>query len=343
VATIKDVAREAKVSVATVSRAFNDSGPVSEETRQRIRDVAERLRYSPHGVARSLITSTTHTIGTLLPELYGEFYAELIRGMDQAARRSGYYLLVSSSRDAQDEFEAALRAMRGRVDGLIAMSPHLDAASVLANVPTALPTVLLNCAVSGDGYDAFTIENHRGAYDMVRHLLGVGHRAIAMITGAAGTYDASERLRGYRKAMREAGIDVPNEWELAGDFSEASGHRAVESLLALDPRPTAIFAANDSMAIGAMSALREAGLRVPEDMAVAGFDDIPIARYTSPPLTSVHVSIAELGGRAVETLLHAMVHKGAHTRRHQRLATTLVVRQSCGSRTTDKLGAHHSG
>jgi len=330
------------VSVATVSRAFNDSGPVSEETRRRIRDVAERLRYSPHGVARSLITSTTHTIGTLLPELYGEFYAELIRGMDQAARRSGYYLLVSSSRDAQDEFEAALRAMRGRVDGLIAMSPHLDAASVLANVPPALPTVLLNCAVSGDGYDAFTIENRRGAYDMVRHLLGVGHRAIAMITGAAGTYDASERLRGYRKAMREAGIDVPNEWELAGDFSEASGHRAVELLLALDPRPTAIFAANDSMAIGAMSALREAGLRIPEDMAVAGFDDIPIARYTSPPLTSVHVSIAELGGRAVETLLHAMVHKGAHTRRHQRLATTLVVRQSCGSPTTDKLGAHRS-
>ena len=113
------------MSVATVSRAFNDSGPVSEVTRQRIRDVAERLRYSPHGVARSLITNTTHTIGTLLPELYGEFYAELIRGMDQAARRSGYYLLVSSSRDAKDEFEAALRAMRGRVDGLVAMSPHL--------------------------------------------------------------------------------------------------------------------------------------------------------------------------------------------------------------------------
>ena len=135
--TISQVAARAGVSRATVSRAFNDSGPVSEATRQRIRDVAERLRYSPHGVARSLITSTTHTIGTLLPELYGEFYAELIRGMDQAARRSGYYLLVSSSRDAKDEFEAALRAMRGRVDGLIAMSPHLDAASVVANVPPA--------------------------------------------------------------------------------------------------------------------------------------------------------------------------------------------------------------
>jgi LacI family transcriptional regulator len=191
--------------------------------------------------------------------------------------------------------------------------------------------VLLNCAVSGEGYDAFTIENRRGAYDMVQHLLGLGHRSIAIITGAEGTYDAAERLRGYRKAMREAGVAVPNEWEVPGDFSEASGHRAVAALLALSPRPTAVFAANDSMAIGAMSALREAGLRVPEDIAVAGFDDIPIARYTSPPLTSVHVSIAELGARAVETLLHAMANKGAHARRHQRLATTLVIRQSCGA------------
>ena len=131
--------------------------------------------------------------------------------------------------------------------------------------------------------------------------------------------------------MREAGVDVPNEWELPGDFSEASGHRAVGALLALDPRPTAVFAANDSMAIGAISALREAGLRVPEDMAVTGFDDIPIARYVSPPLTSVHVSIAEMGARAVKTLLDAMVNKDAHTRRHQRLETTLVIRESCGS------------
>ena len=152
-----------------------------------------------------------------------------------------------------------------------------------------------------------------------------------MITGGRGTYDAAERLRGYREAMREAGVEVPNEWELAGDFSEASGHRAVarcwrsSRVRRRSSRRTTPWRSAQS------SALREAGLRVPEDMAVAGFDDIPIARYTSPPLTSVHVSIAELGGRAVETLLHAMVNKGAHTRRHQRLATTLVVRQSCGS------------
>ena len=330
-ATIKDVAREAKVSVATVSRVFNDSGPVSEETRQRIRDVAARLCYAPNGVARSLITSKTHTVGVLLPDLYGEFFSEVIRGMDQAAQSRGYHLIVSSSHDAKDEIETAILAMRGRVDGLIAMSPHLDAASLIANVPSTLPIVLLNCALPGEAYDALTIENQNGACAMVRHLIGLGHRAIAMITGADGNYDALERLRGYRKAMREADIEVPNDWELPGDFSEVAGYRAVGTLLALNPRPTALFAANDSMAIGAMSALREAGLRVPEDMAVAGFDDIPMARYMSPPLTSVHVDIAELGARAVKTLLHAVSNKNAHNRRHQRLATTLIIRRSCGA------------
>jgi len=331
VTTIKDVAREANVSVATVSRVFNGSGPVSEDTRQRVRDVAARLCYAPHGVARSLITSKTSTIGAILPDLFGEFFSEVIRGMDQAAQRSGYHLLVSSSHDAKDEVEAALRAMRGRVDGLIAMSPHLDAASIVANVPETLPIVLLNCAITGDDFDALTIENRRGARQMVRHLLGLGHQRIAIITGAAGNVDAAERLRGYRRAMQEAGVDVPNEWELPGDFTEASGYRAVKAVLALSPRPTAVFAANDAMAVGAMSALREAGFRVPDDMAVSGFDDIPLARYMSPPLTSVRVAMAELGARAVETLLHAVDNKNTHRRRHQRFPTTLVVRESCGA------------
>jgi LacI family transcriptional regulator len=332
VATIKDVAREANVSVATVSRVFNDSGPVSEETRLRIREVAARLRYSPHGAARSLITNKTSTIGVLLPDLYGEFFSEVIRGMDQAAQPAGYHLLVSSSHDAKDEIEAALRAMRGRVDGLIAMSPHLDAPSLVANVPPTLPIVLLNCAVTGNGYDALTIENRRGAHAMVRHLIGLGHRAIAIITGADGNYDAAERLRGYRRAMREAGIAVPNEWEMPGDFTESSGFRAATTLLALPTRPTAVFAANDAMAIGALSAFRDAGVLVPDHIAVAGFDDIPMAKYMSPPLSSVHVAIAELGTRAVETLVHAIDRKNEHSRRHQRLATALMIRKSCGMR-----------
>jgi LacI family transcriptional regulator len=332
VATIKDVAREANVSVATVSRVFNSSGPVSDATRDRIRDVAARLCYSPHGGARSLITNRTSTLGVLLPDLYGEFFSEVIRGMDQTAQRNGYHLLVSSSHDEKAEIEAALRAMRGRVDGLIAMSPHLDAPSLVANVPATLPVVLLNCEVRGDGYDALTIENRSGAYQMIRHLVALGHRSIAIIRGSDGNYDAEERLLGYRDALRESGIAPRAELEVAGDFTETAGFRGVAQLLALADRPTAVFAANDAMAIGALSALRDAEVLVPDDVAVVGFDDIPLARYMNPPLSSVHVAIAELGTRAVETLLHAIDRKNEHTRRHQRLETTLVIRRSCGTR-----------
>jgi LacI family transcriptional regulator len=335
VATIKDVAREAGVSVATVSRAFNESGPVSEETRQRIREVAARLQYAPHGGARSLITNKTSAIGVLLPDLYGEFFSEVIRGMDHAAQRHGYHLLVSSSHDAKNEIEAALLAMRGRVDGVIAMSPHLDAPALVANVPASLPVVLLNCPVEGDSYDALSIDNRDGAYAMVRHLAGLGHRAIAIIRGAQGNYDASERLEGYLDALRDLGLERRSQWEVAGDFTETSGYRAIAPLLALVDRPTAIFAANDSMAIGALSALRESGMRVPDDIAVTGFDDIPLARYMSPPLSSVHVAISELGMRGVETLLHAIDSKNTHVRRHDRLPTTLVIRRSCGALVAD--------
>jgi LacI family transcriptional regulator len=227
--------------------------------------------------------------------------------------------------------KAAIQGMRGRVDGLIAMSAHLDAASIVATVPDTMPIVLLNGAASPSRYDAISIDNRRGAFRVVRHLLALGHQRIAFISGATGNTDAAERARGYRRAMRDAGAAPPNEVEISSDSTESSGYHAAQRLLESTPRPTAIFAATDAMAIGAISALRDAGLRVPEDIAVAGFDDIPLARYMSPRLTSVHVGMAELGSRAVETLLHAVAHKDAHIRCHQRLQTRLVVRESCGA------------
>jgi len=328
--TIKDVAREAKVSVATVSRVLNGSGPVSEETGHRIREVAGRLRYVPHGGARSLITSKTDTLGVLLPDLYGEFFSEVIRGMDDTAQRYGFHLIISRSHAGKHGLETAMRAMRGRVDGVVAMSPDLDAESLL-NIPTTLPVVLL-CSVSpGNGLDSLTIDNCPGARAMVGHLIGLGHRRIAIIKGAARNYDAAERLRGYRLALREAGIGSDRSLEREGGFTEAGGYAAALELLEMEPRPTAIFAANDSMAIGALSALRESGVRIPEDMAVAGFDDIPLARYMDPPLSTVRVPIRDLGARAVEMLLHGVTHKNGHHRRRERVSTELVIRQSCGA------------
>lgn len=329
-ATIKDVAREASVSVATVSRVFNGAAVVRAETAQRIREVATALRYAPHGGARSLITKRTSTIGVLLPDLFGEFFSELIHGIDATARREGYHILVSRSWEGRTEIEEAMRAMRGRVDGVLVMSPDIDADSLL-NIPASLPVVLLCSPVSGFPADSVVIENFRGAREMVRHLTSLGHRRIAIVKGAAGNYDAAERLRGYRSALKESGIVAVPELEREGDFTEASGYAATLDLLAIDPRPTAIFAANDSMAIGALSALRESGVSVPGEIAVGGFDDIPLARYMDPPLSSVRVAIADLGARAVETLLNVIASETVHAPRRERVSTELVIRQSTGA------------
>jgi LacI family transcriptional regulator len=338
-ASIKEVALKAGVSIATVSRVLNDKGPVAEATRRRILEAIERLRYVPHGAARSLITNQTDTIGVLLPDLYGEFFSEVIRGIDQAARRNGLHVLISGFHSDRAEIEAVLRALRGRVDGLIVLSPDVDAQTLRRNLPETLPVVLLNTRIDRQtpqapstpealNFDAINTDNHGGALAMVRHLVALGHRRIALIRGPEENVDARERLRGYRDALRALG--VAESLELSGDFSEESGYRAGQRLLTLNPRPTAVFAANDSMAIGCLFALRAAGVRVPEDVALAGFDDIPIARYLSPSLSSVHVPIAELGTRAMERLLHAVENKNEHERRRETVATTLVVRGSCG-------------
>ncbi len=329
-ASIKEVALKAGVSVATVSRVINGTGPVAAETRSRIQDAIDKLRYVPHGAARSLITNQTDTVGVLLPDLHGEFFSEVIRGIDLAARRNAYHVLVSGFHSDRAEIEAVLRAMRGRVDGLIVLSPDVDAQTLQRNLPDTLPVVLLNTPVDGATFDSIQIDNHGGAYAMVRHLAGLGHHRIALIRGPKENVDAQERLRGYRDALCTLGLETSPDLEIAGDFSEDSGYRAGRDLLKMRPWPTAVFAANDSMAIGCLFALREAGVRVPDGVALAGFDDIPISRYLSPPLSSVHVPIAELGMRAMERLLHAVDHKNEHERRQETVPATLVVRGSCG-------------
>ena len=331
------MAREAGVSVATVSRVINGKGPVREATRRRIRRVVERLRYAPHGAARSLITRETRTLGVLLPDLFGEFFSELIRGIDLAARQSGYHLLVSGSHGDRLEVQALLRAIRGRVDGLIALSPDVNALAFEANLPAGFPVVLLNGGDRRSDYGSIRVDNYGGAFAMTRHLTGLGHRRIAFVTGPVRNPDASERLRGYRDAVGRHGRD--GALEIPGDFREDAGYRAASRLLTCKPLPTAVFAANDAMAIGLLCALRRRRVRVPEDLALAGFDDIPIAPFIAPPLTTVHVPIAELGSRATVRLLQALETGDGRTGREEILPTTLVVRSSCGAHLTARAGA----
>lgn len=339
--TIRDVARESGFSVATVSRVFNNSGAVREETRRRVVAVGGQLGYTPNRAARSLITRKTHTLGVVLPDLHGEFFSEVIRGIDRTAQSDGYHLLVSSSHNHKTEIETAVAAMHGRVDGLVVMSPGIGARVLVPGLPRNLPLVLLNCDVDGEMLDAVSIDNYGGACAMVEHLLAIGHRRIAIIQGEAKNFDARERLRGYRDALREGMVERSTSLELEGDFTESGGYRATRRILELNPRTTAVFAANDSMAMGALSAFREAGVEVPSEIAVAGFDDIPIARYASPPLTSVRVPIAELGRRATRKLLDAMKQDGSHAGKQEVLPTELVIRSSCGEvpRSTEGMAA----
>lgn len=330
--TIREVAQHAGVSVATVSRAFTGSGPVGVDTRERIERVARELRYVPNGAARSLTMSTTHTLGVLLPDLYGDFYSELLRGIDRAARRSHYHLLVSSTHPEDDDRQAALRAMSGRVDGLLVMSPDLGADALDGNLPRGLPVALLNGMAAGETFSAIGFDNAGGALRMVRHLLDHGHTHVAHVTGPSGNHDAAERLRGYHRALDERRLPADPGLLFTGDFTEASGYRAARALLGATPRPTAVFCANDAMAVGALRAVREAGLRVPADLAVTGFDDIPVARYLTPALTTVHVPIQEMGKQAVQSLLRALQPlAGAERRQTTLLPTRLVIRESCGA------------
>ena len=325
--TIKDVAREANVSVATVSRALNGHANVAEPVRQVVLEVARRLRYTPHAAARSLSSRSTQTIGLVLPDLHGEFFSELMRGIDGVARAHRRHLLVSSYHGDPQQQGAALRAMRGRVDGLMLMSPYAAAPGFLSdNLPPALPAVLINTPLPEGGYPVFGIDDHAGALAMTRHLLGAGYRRIAFIAGPDNNHDARERLRGFDEAMAEAGAEGV---VLPGNFDEASGHRAGQALLQAGQLPEAVFAANDMMALGCLYALNQAGVRVPEQVALAGFDDIPLARFVHPPLTTVQASITGLGERATSHLLRmidgddAVEAAGGAT-----LAPNLIVRDS---------------
>lgn len=328
-ATIRDVARAVNLSVATVSRALNGVGNVLPETRKRVLEAAAELRFTPSNAARSLSTRRHDCIGLLLPDLHGEYFSELIRGIDQAARARGLSLLVSSSHDDATEAASALRAMNGRVDGLLLMSPHADTDFLARHLPDHLPTVLLNTAAGLPHLPRLGIDNFGGARAMTSHLVsrvGAGGR-IAFIAGPPGNHEALERQRGYLAALPEGA----QPWIFEGDFSEASGFAAGRHMACGRQPPDAVFAANDMMAIGCLRALREAGMVVPDDVALAGFDDIPISRYLSPTLSTVRVPIAQLGVAAFNTLLRRLEAPALPAEAPQILPLELVLRHSCGA------------
>lgn len=305
-ATIRDVADRAKVSISTVSRVLNDTCNVREDKRIRVLEAAAELGYTPNPAAQSLHSMKTGAIGILLPYVSGEFYAELLNGIDAAAQEGGRLLLISTSHNSEEELEAALKGVYRRVDGILVMAPITSADAVLKRAPKDIPVVFINTRTESPWIPLITFDNYGGMRAMTQHLIDKGHRHIGFITGPSEAYDAQERFRGYREALHDAGIPLHEDLVVSGDYTRQAGLEATRRLLHLDPRPTAIMASNDDAALGAMSALREAGLRIPDDVALTGFDDIPSSSFTVPTLSTVHVPVRELGSRSVEMLEEAI-------------------------------------
>jgi LacI family transcriptional regulator len=318
-ATIRDVAKRAQVSVASVSRALNGAENVSEAIKARIADAVSELGYVPHAGARSLSLARTNAIGVVLPDLHGEFFSEIVRGMDREASRRGYLLLLSNLHGGGEQAASALRAMRGRVDGLIVMAPHLKPEEISFALPAGLPSMLINARDQGGGRPAITLDNAAGVEAVVAHLASLGCKRLIHIAGPDGNRDAQERAASFAQAIESRGLQGET---VSGNFEEESGEEAIAALLRGGHRFDGVFAANDNMAIGAIEALRAAGLKVPGDVAVVGFDDIPVARHLG--LTTVSVRIAHLGEMAIAALLDRLANKDGE--RHLLHRPELIVR-----------------
>ncbi|MCX8068574.1 MAG: LacI family transcriptional regulator [Anaerolineae bacterium] len=339
--TSRDVARLAGVSRTTVSLVLNNVPDVhiSPETRQRVLEAARQLNYYPDASARRLVSGKTRTIALVWHRGPDQTYRDaflpgLLQGVSRAAHHYGYYVLFRPIEPDEPD-DAWVELARGRhTDGLILSGPRSDDIALLDLHREGFPLVL-HGQFPGADIPSVDVDNERGAMTALRHLLALGHRRIGMITNAPLAYTAShQRLTGYRRALEEAGIAFEEALVRYGNFDEESGRRAMESLLALEERPTAVFVASDMVAVGALRALREHGLRVPEDMALVGFDDIAVSRYLTPALTTVHVPAFGLGWSAAELLIR-IVEGDIPNETQVRLETELVVRESCGAQITD--------
>jgi LacI family transcriptional regulator len=326
--TIRDVAKAAGVSVATASRALNGMSIVTAKTREKIEAAATELNYVPHSGARSLTRRKTDTIGVILPDLFGEFFSEIIRGIDLVTHRAGKSLLLGNMHGSAEETGLAIRSMRGRVDGILVMPPNSRADTIEA-VTRDIPTVLLNA----QGTDATTpfvsVDNYAGARLVTDHLIDRGARNIVHIAGPASNRDARERQRGYCDVLAER-LGDGSPLILPGDFRDDAGRKAARLLLNSDIPFDAIFAGNDMMAVDLMSELRAAGRDIGKDVLVAGFDDIPLARYVTPGLTTVHSDITRVGSAAAEMMLRMMKGETLDQGESLVIEPTLAIRGSSG-------------
>jgi len=326
--TIKDIAKKADVSVTTVSRVLNNKPDVGDDTRARILRLIEDMNYNPNSVARGLVMQKTHTIGLIIPDISNPFFPQIARAIEDKAQEHGYSVIFFNTDNHLEREKKAVELFKSKqVDGLI-VSLSLGNEEILKELKASnYPVVQIDRSVLNDSYPLVSIDNKNSSYQMVEYMLKKGYRKIAHISGDLNTTTARERLEGYKKAISDYGIEINEDYIIEGDYTQHSGFEAVKKLLKLKDSPTAVFAANDLSAAGVYKALFAADLKIPEDMAVAGHDDIGIASLLRPELTTMRQPKYSLGERAVSVLLKMINNSGTECE-DQILKTNLIIRES---------------
>jgi LacI family transcriptional regulator len=329
--TISDVAKLAGVSTMTVSRVINNSGYISQETRERVERAIVKLGYVPNALARSLRFKQTKTIALILTDITNPFFTTVARGVEDTASEQGFSVMFCNTDESQsEETEHLYVLLQKQIDGVLLVPASESAESVSLLQERGTPVVVLDRRVPGARVDAVRGDSEQGAYQLIRHLLDLGHTHVAVLSGPPTVSTAADRVAGYYRAMAEAGLDAHAAQVCYGHYTQESGYQMAQQALAATPRPTALFAANNFIAIGAFRALREVGLSVPDDLSVVAFDDLPPAMVIDPFLTVAGQPAYEMGQRAAELLFARLAGEAQAEPQEIVLPTQMIIRRSSG-------------
>ena len=327
--TIRQVAKLAGVAPITVSRVINNAGYISAETRQKVEAAVSQLGYVPNTLSQSLRWKQTGMLALVLTDVTNPFWTTVARGVEDAASEAGYHVILCNTDESPQKQEEYLTALlQKRVDGMLLVPARDDLEDIQRVQMLKVPLVVLDRRLSQPVVDAVRCDSESGAYQLTRLLLERGHRLIALLTGPEHVATATDRVTGYRRALRAAGIDSDGESVFYGAFTIQSGQDMARQALALNPRPTAIFAGNNFIAIGMMQTLREAGIRVPEEISVVGFDDLPASLLLDPFLTVAAQPAYEMGREATNLLIKRLAGDGAQAPQEVVLPVEIVERKS---------------
>jgi LacI family transcriptional regulator len=331
--TIKDISQAANVSTATVSHVINNSRYVSEETRLQVLEAVQRLNYQPSAIARGLRTKKTNTLALIIPDITNPYFSDLTRGFQDTADEKGYLVVLCNTDRSLDREKRFLETMwQQRVEGIVLNPSKVTAKDLLQIVKARIPVVMIGSQVEQNDFDKIMVDNVRGGYDAVHYLCGLGHKRIGLVCGLRTTSSSLQRYQGYLEALSKNSLPFDEQLVAEGEITYDGGYQCIRQLLSLSSPPTAIFATSDIMALGAKAGIEDAGFRIPADISVIGFDDIPDVSRTRPRLTTIAQPKYQMGQVAAGILFEQIDSNNTLPRRKVILEHTLVVRESTGVR-----------